>query len=167
MTTAPIKTRMQTITEEITQTYADQYTKAAALGAKDPAAMAAAIAAIGIEIVTKATIRVTAEKAEQTKVAETESLAKKALETNLQDLFGPVAIAVQPVFESLTTIGQVLCRLDKDSSGKMTINITVGNLTKVSNGSGNTRNRKLTVDGTQYDTVERAWKGIMGVLWGT
>lgn len=163
MTTAtPIKTRLQTITEEITQTYADQYTKAAALGAKDAPAMAAAISAIGIEIAKKANDRITAEKTESNKIAEAESAAKKVLETNLQDLFGPVAVVVQPVFESLTTVGQVLCRLDKDSAGKMTVNITVGNLTKVVGSTGTTRNHKLTIDGKQYDTVGQGWKSVMG-----
>ncbi|KKM94129.1 hypothetical protein LCGC14_1201470 [marine sediment metagenome] len=161
MTQAPVKTRLQTLTEEITQTYADQYTKAAALGAKDAVAMAKAISNIGIEIAAKATDRLKAEKAASDKLAETESAGKKGLETNLQDLFGPVAETVKPVFESLKTVGQAICRLDKDASGKMTVNITVGNITKVG-GTGQTRSHKMTVNGKQYGTVAEAWKEVMG-----
>ena len=63
----------------------------------------------------------------------------------------------------MSDFGQLIGRLDKDKDGKMTVSIVVGNLSKVgSNGTGASRNHKLTVDGKQFDTVAIAWKETMG-----
>lgn len=155
------QTRLQTLTEEITQAYATKFTEAAALGAKDPVAMAKAIGSITAEIETKARERIKTEKDALDALAKTEAAGKTALETHAQDVLGKAFETLRAGFESLQTVGQLIGRLDKDKDGKMTVSIVVGNLTKATNGTG-TRSHKIVIDGKQYDTVMVGWKAVMG-----
>ena len=154
-------TRIEEITLEITETMAEKFATAAALGAKEPAKMAAEILSIQAEIKKAASDRMDKEKADSTKLAEAEVAGKKALETHAQDVLGTAAETLRDGYESLQTVGQIIARLGKDAKGKMTVDITMANLTKVGGGNGS-RNYKCTVDGKQYDTVAQAWKGVMG-----
>lgn len=154
-------TRTDQLTSEIQATFEKELATASKLGATDVSAMMTAVHGIQDKIAAQVKTKIADEKTAHDALAENERAGKTALETHIQDLFGTLAETIKPMFEKLTTVGQVVCRLDKDKDDKITVNIVVGNLSKVTS-TGHSRNHKMTVDGKQYDTVSLAWKGVMG-----
>ena len=155
-------TRTDELTIEIQKTFEKELATASQLGAKgDVGAMMTAINGIQAKVADQVKAKIATEKTALDALAVTEAAGKTALETHAQDLLGVVATTLAPGFEALTTVGQLVFRMDKDKDQKTTVSVVVGNLTKVS-GNGASRNYKITVDGKQYDTVAIAWKEIMG-----
>ena len=166
-TTTVVPSKLDTIKAEIMTTYAAQFKEASELSAKgDVAGMVAAITRINAEIETKASERIKVDKAALDKLAESEAKGKVALETHVNDLFDGVFQQIKEPFQKLTTVGQVICRVEKDTNGVASFTVLVGNLTKVgSNGSGSGRSgprvHTIIIDGTTYGTVKQGWDAVM------
>ena len=166
MTTPTTTSKLDLIRLELMETYASQFAKASELGTKgDVAGMSKAIMDIQAQITTKANERLDKDKKDLEAKVTSELAGKTALELHAQDVFQPVFDVIKPGFEKLSTVGQVIFRLEKNSDGNASFTVLVGNLTKIAsdNGSGRNgpRNHSITVNDKLYETVALAWKGTM------